>query len=285
MVGHQRRTRIRQEMLATERFQRATCKARNRVLSGWKTSGHGGCRFGGPLEPPSRLLRPGLESGNRSRGSRFRGPGVPAHLSGHLKQWTAGLVGERGRAREVVAVAQVGACGPAAWIRGIGGVRLDAIREARLLAASLAENSLCRLRCLPMVVRGAKKHPLVWVLAALAVWVAANLLVRTVRFIDEQAELKKAQAWLHQAEQELGPGTTREDAIRWLRRNGAEMVWELEKENDKPVEELGFRQISGRQVFGKRSFWTQPIEAELQLHFDGNWRYQQATLTTKPTNR
>jgi hypothetical protein len=114
------------------------------------------------------------------------------------------------------------------------------------------------------------------VLGVLAVGLA-NVVVATVRDINEQPGHKKAEAWLHHAEQELGPHPTKEEAIDSLQRSGA--VWELEKKGDRRWRP--WYQVVGRRSFGERTFWKRPIEAELLFSF---WpTSMNVTLTTEPT--
>jgi hypothetical protein len=136
-----------------------------------------------------------------------------------------------------------------------------------------------------VIVSKVRRRLWVPVLAAALVWVAVNVVVATVRDINEQPDHKKAEAWLHDAEQELGPHPTKEEAIDWLQGSGA--VWELEKKGNwrslrMRIPEGARYEIVGRRVFGNRTFWKRPIEAELRFRFGRN---PDLTLTTNPVTR
>ncbi len=123
-----------------------------------------------------------------------------------------------------------------------------------------------------------RKRLLIWVVVPLlALWVAVNVIVGIVHHIHDRQSRAAAQAWLQEAEQDVAPGATKDDAIRWLHNHGACWVGEshhywLDRKEIQQNQVVGLRRIS------EGGFWADPMSAMLTLNFDADWRLANAEL-------
>lgn len=107
------------------------------------------------------------------------------------------------------------------------------------------------------------------VLSVLAVLLA---LVIASRYSEWESR-QRAERWLQQARQDASASMTKEDAIDWLRRNGADLIAVgVEKRTNgverEPHEVWGFRTVR------QKDFWLGRRKAQLVFEFDDNWQFQ-----------
>lgn len=114
--------------------------------------------------------------------------------------------------------------------------------------------------------------PVKVLLGFLLVLFAGNLVYLAVGFLLERQNKQHAEAWLHDAEQFSRPDLTKQEVIKWLYEQGAELVVEGRKKNENRKETC-FNAIWACQTMGKNSWWVDPMTAVLLFHFDENWKF------------
>lgn len=113
-----------------------------------------------------------------------------------------------------------------------------------------------------------------WMLASvLAVWIAGQLIVGTVRYFYDRDARQQAETWFSQAHQDANSNMTKEDAIRWLWQHGGTKV-AVGRTMISNGEESEWHAVIGSRKLNEGSFWTHPATAELEFHFDADWHFQ-----------
>jgi hypothetical protein len=112
--------------------------------------------------------------------------------------------------------------------------------------------------------------------------VAGQLMILVTGAISDRNAHVVAEAWLHSAtESAKGDVRTKDDAIRWLKKNGAndvgirESVWMNNKE-------ISDRAVVGSRILRKRGIWTNKMTAVLEFRFDDDWGFKDLVLETLP---
>jgi hypothetical protein len=122
-----------------------------------------------------------------------------------------------------------------------------------------------------------KKHFKLGLLGLFLAWIALSAVREILQWSNHRNAQRQADAWLASARQIATSKFTKENAVDWLRQNGAEKIGVSGSTWIDGFEFPNLR-VVGYRVFSDASYWTMPLTAQLEFAFDDGWRFREVEL-------
>lgn len=125
---------------------------------------------------------------------------------------------------------------------------------------------------------GQRMNLLGWIVVALvAMWITAQIIVSVAKSLNNREAHQEAEAWFQEAQKGAKRDMTADDAVRWLKENGAGTVYKGERKwiNEREMEN---HTVGGFRTVSEESLWTEPRTAELVFEFDSEWHFKEVKM-------